>query len=82
MKVSTMLPAIALFGGPPGAAPLLNQGPTRLPTAGRIRAGIKQQAPAFCEIAVALRLQPHEARHAQIKQWHPAARAAGRGREL
>lgn len=41
MNPSTTLPTIVAQGGPQPAAPLLGQGPARLPTAGRIRAGIK-----------------------------------------
>lgn len=39
MPAPTVLPAVTLHGGP--AATVLGQSPARIPTAGKIRAGIK-----------------------------------------
>ena len=41
MTAASALPTVTLHGGPSTPATVLGQGPARIPTAGKIRAGIK-----------------------------------------
>lgn len=56
MSAPSVLPAITLHGGPTAVATVLGQSPARIPTAGKIRAGIKvlskraASEPRACEI--------------------------------
>jgi hypothetical protein len=56
MTAASALPTVTLHGGPSTPATLLGQGPARIPTAGKIRAGIKVLTkraagePRACEI--------------------------------